>query len=233
MRIAFAGQMRSGKDAAAEYAIKTLGGQVCKFADALYLIHDHAISPGATVKSTMSMAEDVMGPHLTPEELHNEDGVWFPLWLFVTQWFRPVDSYPYDGQGFKQRRVEGEKSRYFLQWLGTEWARCQIHPDIWVRIFLKNLTKLDPAQHIFCTDLRFHNECKALRENGFVSIRVERPEQDRVAAGASLMAHPSEVDVPFLDVDLTIYNRSTLEDYYAQLDLLFNSGLLEQIRQRN
>lgn len=222
MRIAFAGQMRSGKDAAAEYAIRTQGGQICKFADALYQIHDHAIGADASIGSTFDIATQVVGPHLSEDELKFEEDIWFKLWAFLKVWFNG------DPEVLEHRQV-GQKSRYFLQYLGTEWARQTIHPDIWVRIFLRNLSKLDPTQHIYCTDLRFHNECKALRENGFVSVRVERPEAARVAAGAANMAHPSEVDVPYLDVDFTIYNRSSLQEYYARLDVLLNPSLIERI----
>lgn len=217
MRVAFTGQMRSGKDTAADYAIATFGGENHKFADGLYVIHNHAIQEGATVASTFEIAYDTVRPHMNAEEIVREQGIWMKLWAFLREWF-------------SNERVVGEKSRHLLQYLGTEWARCSINQDIWVRIFLQGIGSAGPDTNIFCTDLRFHNECRILHENGFVIVRVERPETARVAAGASNMAHPSEIDVPHLDVDFTIYNRSTLEDYHAKLDLLLNP---EGIRRLN
>lgn len=215
MRVAFTGQMRSGKDTAAEYAIATFGGENHKFADALYVIHNHAISAEASVASIFEVAHDMVRPHLNPEELIREQGIWMKLWVFIREWYA-------------NDRVVGEKSRHLLQYLGTEWARYSIAPDIWVRIFLKGLANVEPDTNIFCTDLRFHNECEILHANNFVVIRVERPETRRLAAGASRMAHPSEVEIPHLDVDFTVYNRSTLEDYHARLELLLNPDAIHR-----
>jgi hypothetical protein len=207
MKVAFTGQMRSGKDTAADYAIATFGGENHKFADGLYVIHNHAILEEADVASTFEVAYRAVRPHLNAEEIIREQGIWMKLHCFLREWF-------------SNERVVGEKSRHLLQYLGTEWARYCIAPDIWVRIFLKGIKDAPADTNIFCTDLRFPNECEVLHQNGFVVVRVERPEGARLAAGASNMAHPSEVNIPHLDVDFTVYNRSTLEDYYAKLDLL-------------
>lgn len=225
MKVAFAGLMRSGKDTAAEYAVECFGGEIHKFADGLYKIHNHAISPGATKDSTLTVAYNTVFPHLLAGEVAREREIFGKLSDFLQEWFRDPREWFQDPSEFTEPvnqdlyRTEGVKNRYFLQCLGTEWARYTIHPDIWVRIFLKGLAPNNDA-NVFCTDLRFHNECKVLHANGFVIVRVERPEAARMAAGASNVAHPSETDIPFLDVDFSVYNRSTLEDYYAKLDLL-------------
>lgn len=225
MKIAFTGQMRSGKDAAAEYVVATHGGKIHKFADGVYRIHDHAIAPGATVSSTMEVAHAVMDPVLTVEEQSRGSEVWSYLQEFLEVWFGP----PETPNTACVHRQEGQKNRYLLQHLGTEWARYNIAQDIWVRAFCKGLEKTAPDENIYCTDLRFHNECEILHQNGFVVIRVERPEAARLAAGATNISHLSEVNIPHLDVDFTIHNRGSLLEYHSKLDLLINPAGIQRL----
>ncbi len=74
-----------------------------------------------------------------------------------------------------------QKDRKFLQWVGTEWGRAQDN-DIWVK---KALEKLDNHQNFFVSDLRFPNEVKALRKQGFVLVQLIRPDVESDAGNTS------------------------------------------------
>ena len=55
---------------------------------------------------------------------------------------------------FAELPVEGEKDRYILQKLGTEWARYN-YPDIWANALAK---QLKPENKYAICDVRFRNE---------------------------------------------------------------------------
>ena len=103
-----------------------------------------------------------------------------------------------------------DKDRLLLQWLGTEWGRSK-DPYVWVNIFLKDLE--NKQGHLYVTDCRFKNEARILREHGFKLYRIDRPLEERIKAGASLMTHASEKDLEdFDEYDEVIDNSKTLED---------------------
>lgn len=129
----------------------------------------------------------------------------------------------YDMQDYIYRRShlpQGNKDRLLLQWLGTDWGRS-MDPNIWVNIFLKDLESKEG--NIYVTDCRFKNEVHLLRENGFKLLKVNRPLEERIKAGASLMTHASEMDLQdFTDYDGSIDNSSDLAT--------FNEKVLEIIK---
>lgn len=61
MKLGFVGQMRAGKDTAADYLKKTLGGRILKFADPLYWIHDHALEVCLLPKEKDRLLLQVLG----------------------------------------------------------------------------------------------------------------------------------------------------------------------------
>lgn len=72
--------------------------------------------------------------------------------------------------------------------------------------------------NLYVTDCRFKNEIKVLRENGFKLYRVERPTEERIKAGASLMTHASERDLDdFDDYDAVLNNSTDYWDLDAQI----------------
>lgn len=167
IKIAFAGQMRSGKDTCGDYVIKKYGGVSKKFAAPLYDILSYA-----------------------------------------------------------QRRcgIPQAKDRFFLQWLGTEWGRDTIDPNLWVNILANEVAALDPDTNVVVTDARFVNEFETLKKCGFILVKLDRPDAERNAAEAGgitqpAATHASERDMLTYDgFDLTIFNHGTLEDLYRIVD---------------
>lgn len=63
----------------------------------------------------------------------------------------------------ESHKVYDKTVRHWLQWIGTEVARNQIHPDIWVHRFVERALDSD-AQVVIGSDCRFKNEISIMRE---------------------------------------------------------------------
>lgn len=117
--------------------------------------------------------------------------------------------------GFKE-----EKDRKFLQFVGTEWARSH-DPDIWIKIALNEPT----PGNIFISDVRFENELKALKEDGWTCVKIHRAHQDqREGTGSSQHVSEKELDVISNDQwDYIIDNNGDLRQFYAELDKMISN----------
>ncbi len=111
----------------------------------------------------------------------------------------------------------GLSPRRLLQTLGTEWGRS-LHPDIWVLLMQRRLDDYaDPEDRIVITDVRFDNEADWVRPRGHL-WHIQRPDPLRVGLSDTARAHASEAGVQKLPGDRLIYNDSTLEHLYFQID---------------
>lgn len=82
----------------------------------------------------------------------------------------------------------GKTPRQAMQWLGTEWGRDMIAPDLWTRAW----NAAASASRIVADDVRFANEADAIRARGGIVVEIHRP-----GAGAVVGAtHISEA-MPF------------------------------------
>lgn len=94
----------------------------------------------------------------------------------------------------------GKTPRQFMQWLGTEFGRDMIGPEIWVNAWKRGIEQVaaDSTYEqrsrwhgrplIVSDDVRFANEAAAVRALGGVVLRIERPG----AGSASGAGHASE-----------------------------------------
>ncbi len=101
----------------------------------------------------------------------------------------------------------------FLQWVGTEWGRTQ-KESVWVDA---TLTRVPSDQNCFIGDLRFPNEIQALRDAGFLCVRITRTDRpiDRNAK------HTSETALAdYDDWDAVLTNDGTIEELHHKLDQL-------------
>lgn len=121
----------------------------------------------------------------------------------------------YDIMHYAEDRVglPRDKDRAFLQYIGTSWGRGR-EPDLWVRLMLETVGRLPPAMHVFVGDVRFPNEMSALRDAGFIMIKVTRP-------GAGLPGeegmHASETALDSAEWDGVVDNSGSREDLLAAL----------------
>jgi len=128
------------------------------------------------------------------------------------------------------------KDRLLLQFIGTDWGRKTIDPDIWMKLLKKRLEKMIQKEKIkqdnylfedyksgsiYVTDARFPNEVEMLKELGFIIIYIERPLESRIAAGAKNLEHASETALDnFNDYDFHIHNYGTLQKLFNDITKL-------------
>ena len=111
------------------------------------------------------------------------------------------------------------KRRRLLQFLGTEWGRETIDPDIWINIMAHRLQSARDWENIFVTDVRFPNEVAVLKENGFKIFKIIRPDSEREKFGATHQSHLSETALDTFDeVDGIIENDGNLVNFYEKID---------------
>jgi hypothetical protein len=113
--------------------------------------------------------------------------------------------------------------RQFLQELGTDACRNELHPNTWVNALFADYRgeycSSGPNAHLakelqqnwIITDCRFPNEAKAIKDRGGMIIRIKRP------GVTAVNAHPSETSLDDYPFDAVIDNDSTIEDLYNQV----------------
>ncbi len=114
----------------------------------------------------------------------------------------------------------GFSPRWFMQRFGTEVGRA-IDSDLWVKAMLRQAQKIPSV--VVC-DVRFPNEAKAIRDQGGLVIRVDRP-----SLGPLTDTHPSETSLEGFEYDDVIVNDGSLEDLYDKVDeFMFNRFVKKQ-----
>ena len=102
----------------------------------------------------------------------------------------------------------GRTARHWLQWLGTEVGRQQIHNDLWVHRFADRVMN-SPEWLVVCSDGRFKNEIETLRERlagkaQVYSVRISNP---RVTVD---LTHQSEREI--YELPDTYFDRVLVND---------------------
>jgi len=125
--------------------------------------------------------------------------------------------------------VYGKSARHWLQWIGTEMARNQVHQDIWVHRFAERAIA-STAPLVVGSDCRFRNEMSVMREmiGSKMDLRIIKIVNPRVPVN---LAHQSESEIygiPDDEFDLVIRNTMELKDLSEHITLLANE-LLRQV----
>lgn len=106
-----------------------------------------------------------------------------------------------------QKEVEipdlGKTPRQMMQTIGTNWGRDLVHPEIWVKFWLRQVHAT--RNHVVVDDVRFPNEIETIHGLGGQVWRINRP-------GVAEMNHESERHVASLAVDVNIFNEEGLEE---------------------
>jgi len=105
----------------------------------------------------------------------------------------------------------GQKPRKLLQDLGMKMR--EIDQDVWVNYVLRIVRSLPKESNIVIDDLRFMNEYKALKNEGFFVVRILRE-----VPPSPLDDPPSEKEVEQMPYDLLLLNTGTLDRLYEKLD---------------
>lgn len=142
------------------------------------------------------------------------------------EWNSPYNI-PFSGPDFVKH--DGEMTvREFLQRLGTEALRDNLHTNVWVNALFADYKRPSHWENRFydevnkkglagreevwgdypnwiITDMRFENELKAVVDKGGITIKVVRP-------GTVVGNHPSEVALDGFIMHYEIVNDGTIED---------------------
>lgn len=113
--------------------------------------------------------------------------------------------------------------REFLQILGTEAVRDNLHPNAWVNALMSNYKLIDynddeqpEYPNWIITDCRFHNEAIAIKDNGGVVVRIDR------TGTSPVNAHESETALDNWNFDYKIANVSDLVALRQSVEVLLN-----------
>jgi dephospho-CoA kinase len=121
-----------------------------------------------------------------------------------------------ESREYKEKMLHdlGVSPRMIMQTLGTEWGRELIHPDVWVKILSRRVSRKNNPISVI-SDVRFDNEVDYIRKNNGYLLHIARP-------GYSYnTSHESERGVS-LDMSTgrenIINNDGTVEDLLPQID---------------
>lgn len=137
----------------------------------------------------------------------------------------PVENF--EDQEFKKTEMGaawGMSVREFLQKLGCDGLRDNLHKEVWVNALMsdyymgirqvqvgttpENLRWHEEEPHWIISDTRFPNEAEAIKREGGIIIRVDRPQKHYKSVGI----HPSETALDNWDFDTEIHNTRTVDD---------------------
>jgi hypothetical protein len=121
------------------------------------------------------------------------------------------------------------KDRKLLQFLGTDWGREVVGPNIWVDLWkghlktvMLNMDEMGISDYIVTVDdIRFDNEAVAVKELGGILLNINRIKEKKVV-GAEFSGHKSENGIDFKYVDYVIDNNGTIDELREAL-LTLNS----------
>jgi len=117
--------------------------------------------------------------------------------------------------------IKRQKDREFLQFIGS-WAR-KYNENIWVE---KALISTSNTENLFLSDLRYKNEFNALKQNGWICVKIIRTNVSENRTGTGSSNHTSELEldqIPDSQWDFIIINNGSLENFYNELDRIINS----------
>lgn len=118
------------------------------------------------------------------------------------------------------------KRRGLLQYIGTEFGRETVDPNIWCKLLERNFEEYKdafPQHNYFITDVRFPNEIELCNRLGFTIVNIIRDENKRIEAGATKMNHASEnalTDEYLVDC-YCLTNNGSLESFYSKLEKIW------------
>jgi ABC-type oligopeptide transport system ATPase subunit len=146
--------------------------------------------------------------HLTGIDIEDFENQEFKKTNLGTEWWTTCD------EGHQPMTV-----RDFLQKLGTDALRNNLHDNVWVNALMADYD--EEYSNWIITDTRFPNEAMAIKNKGGIILRVERP-------GVSpINDHPSETGLDHWKFDYRIVNNSDMFDLKESVkNILMHANLL-------
>jgi hypothetical protein len=108
----------------------------------------------------------------------------------------------------------GHTPRKIMQTLGTEWGRNMVDEDFWVDCWSRSIGD----RLVTVEDVRFPNEVAAVRDNGGVIWKINRPQQETIAESS----HSSEQFINIISPDLYLHNSGDMHQLTINIaELMF------------
>jgi hypothetical protein len=120
--------------------------------------------------------------------------------------------YLVDRYGWDDVKRSFPESRRFLQQLGG--AVREIDDEFWLDTLFGEISRT--AGPIVVTDVRYMNELVQLRRNGFVPVRITRPD-------VATMDHASETELASVTFTERLYNSGSIRQLEQRVDVLMSS----------
>ena len=138
-----------------------------------------------------------------------------PLKRVCTELFALDDIYFHDDQ-LKEVVVEqwGMSPRQMLQRVGTDMVRRHLGDLFWVTHLQRRLDKLAPFTRVVISDVRFVSEAMFIKSRGGILVRVKRQSDEN----DNQDEHISEIEQEIIKEDISLFNFSTKQELYQQID---------------
>ena len=98
----------------------------------------------------------------------------------------------------------------------------QHYPDIWVDYVLNELNTYYPESNVVIDDLRFLDEYKAIKNEGFYVVKVVRP-------GIEESNDITETEMDGIPVDLVVYNNGQITELHKVANQIYQTYALERM----
>jgi hypothetical protein len=211
MIIGFVGLIGAGKDTAADFLVNSHGFRRDSFAN--------------TLKDAVAQ---VFGWDRTLLEGRTKE---------AREWREQVDPW-----WAERLAMPNLTPRWILQFWGTEVCRQGFHDDIWIASLENKMRKT--RDNIVISDVRFPNEIKAIHNAGGTVIRIKRGDDPEWFAAADAYnrgpngnsywalskgvldkhkVHASEYSWVGGNIDEVVYNNSSIDDMFAQIEALIKN----------
>lgn len=125
------------------------------------------------------------------------------------------------GVGWEYAKDTYPEVRRLLQQIGQ--AQRELEEDYWLRLLLRKVAgaaKLNMP--VVVTDVRYLNEARVLRRQGFKLVRIVRPYSAHrtLAEAMQLVAHASETELDDFPADFEISNAGSVADLQRHIGAL-------------
>lgn len=117
--------------------------------------------------------------------------------------------------GWDTAKRQFPEVRELLQGLGAG-VRAALGESVWLDHALRRLDALSGP--VVVTDVRYHNEARALQRRGFFLVWVQRP-----GVGPA-NAHASETGIPVELADAVLINDGSIPELYEAVDALLRGS---------
>jgi hypothetical protein len=103
--------------------------------------------------------------------------------------------------------------RQMMQLVGTDLFRNHVDKDFWIK-HMEFWIEMHPEESIIISDVRFQNEADLIKERGGYLWKIDRT--------TAFSDHHESENQQIKGIDFNIYNETSLDDLYQEIDRLMS-----------